>query len=240
MIARPLARSLASSLAKGPFGDSSYALLSLVGTFPAGNSGVPYDSTIAIVGGSFPYTYAGLDAGVQPTGLTLSIVGAGLRLSGTPTVTDVFNFVPIVRSSDGQVATSNQSVTISGAGVQRVQNGNFSSATGWNTSGAAWTIAAGVATNNTAGMFLINTLTTPLVGGESFMLSFDVNANPLVSGISVQLFNSVSMAAQVIFTDGSTTGTKTSSGTVSGAFDQLRIAAVDDAGAIIDNVSLLA
>lgn len=124
--------------------------------------------------------------------------------------------------------------------TQRVQNGDFASATGWNTSGAAWTIAAGVATNNTNGMFLTNTLVTPTVGGETFNFAFDVVLNPAATGIVVSLFNSSTLASQSIFTDGSTVGTKNSSGTVSGAFDQLRIAAVDDPGAVIDNVSLLA
>jgi hypothetical protein len=124
--------------------------------------------------------------------------------------------------------------------TERVQNGDFASATGWNTSGVAWTIAAGVATNNTAGQFLTNTLVTPLVGGESYSFSVNIIANPAATGVQVQLYNSSTTATQAIFSDGTTTGIKNSAGTVSGAFDQIRIGAIDDAGLVIDDMSLLA
>ena len=127
-----------------------------------------------------------------------------------------------------------------GGATERVQNGDFASDTGWDTTGLSWTIAAGAATNNTAGMRIVNTLSSALVGGEDFDFSFDVVGNPANTGLVVSLYNSATTAAQTIFSDGTTTGTKTSSGTASGPFDQLRIGASDDPGAVIDNVSLIA
>lgn len=124
--------------------------------------------------------------------------------------------------------------------VERVQNGDFASATGWDTSGASWTIASGVATNAVLGPLLTGTLSPALVGGEAFNFSFSVVANPASTACAVQLFNSSTLAVQTIFTDGSTPGQKTSSGTVSGAFDRIRIGASDDPGLVIDNMSLLA
>lgn len=124
-------------------------------------------------------------------------------------------------------------------GSERVQNGNFDSATGW--AGANWVIAASVATNTPAVGNLTNTLLTPLSGGEGFVFTFDVVANPANTGLIVSLVASGgSPAPQVIFNDGSTAGTKMSTGTVSGAYDQLRIGSVDDPGSIIDNVSFIA
>jgi hypothetical protein len=123
--------------------------------------------------------------------------------------------------------------------TERVQNGDFSSSTGW--AGSQWVIAAGSATNTPGLGNLTNTLVTPLVGGEAFSFSFDVLLNPANTGMIVSLVNSGgSPAPQQIFSDGSTPGTKTSSGTVGGAYDQLRISAIDDPGSVIDNVSLIA
>lgn len=124
--------------------------------------------------------------------------------------------------------------------IERVQNGDFASATGWDTAGAGWTIASGEATNNTLGTFLTNTLVEPVESGMAYAFQFDVVANPNVTGLQVQLYNSGTTASQSIFTDGTTTGTKNSAGTVTGTFDQLRIGAIDDADAVIDNVSLVA
>lgn len=122
--------------------------------------------------------------------------------------------------------------------TQRVQNGDFSSATGW--SGAGWTVAAGVATNSVPGS-LTNVLTTSLAGGESFSLSLDVTSNPAASGLIVRLANSTGTpAAQTIYSGSGMAGNKTASGTVGGAYDWLVIISADDPGMVIDNASLLA
>lgn len=122
--------------------------------------------------------------------------------------------------------------------TQRVQNGDFSSATGW--SGATWTIAAGTATNDTPGS-LINTLLSPLANGTAFTMSIDIIANPLVSGIIVRLTNSGgSPAPQQIYMEAVGPGNITTPGVSTGVYDQLTIISADDPGMVIDNVSLLA
>lgn len=141
------------------------------------------------------------------------------------------------------LALTNRQAAAGGGGAvpfERVSNGTFDNDVGWDTSGAAWTIAGGVAVNNTAGMFLTTTLMTPLAGGESFTVSVDGVGNPNATGWIVSLYNSGTLASQQILIAGPPNATKTNSGTVSGAFDQLRIAAVDDPDLVIDNVSLIA
>ncbi|WP_316790812.1 MBG domain-containing protein [Pedobacter frigoris] len=57
-------------------------------TLPGTSSGLAYSQTITTSGGTAPYSYA-ITAGVLPAGLTLSAAGT---LSGTPTMTGLFNF----------------------------------------------------------------------------------------------------------------------------------------------------
>jgi hypothetical protein len=59
-----------------------YDALAIVGTFPAPEEGVAYDQSLPITGGTGTYVLT-TSSGV-PTGLTLSISGTNLRLSGTP------------------------------------------------------------------------------------------------------------------------------------------------------------
>lgn len=124
--------------------------------------------------------------------------------------------------------------------TERVTNGDFSSATGWDTSGAGWTIATNQATNNTVGQPLTNSLqNAPITAGQHFEFSFNIVLNPLNTSVVVRLVNSITSATQQIYSDGTTTGVKTSSGTVSGDFDQLLVLAADDSGLAIDDVSLM-
>lgn len=125
--------------------------------------------------------------------------------------------------------------------VERVQNGDFASATGWSFPGATWAIAAGVATNNTAANFLTGTFSQALAAGEAVPVSFGCVANPAATGVVVQLYNSVTLATQTIYNAIPTAGTVNAPGAVaSGAFDQIRFRALDDPGLVIDNVSLVA
>lgn len=125
--------------------------------------------------------------------------------------------------------------------TERITTGDFSSDVGWDTNGTDWVIAAGTATCAVAGARLTNTLSTQLVGGESFDIAIDCTANTLGTSWGAQLFNSVTLDSQlVLIVSEPSTGTKTNSGTVSGPFDQLYIMTADDAGITIDNVSLLA
>src|SRR3569623_558617 len=62
------------------------ATLALSGTYPSGTVGVSYSHDLTISGGVGPYTLTGgtgLASGTLPAGLSLSIVGSALRLSGT-------------------------------------------------------------------------------------------------------------------------------------------------------------
>lgn len=123
---------------------------------------------------------------------------------------------------------------------QRVQNGDFSSgSTNWDL-GGGWTVALGQATNTVLGAFLANALSSSVTSGLSYSFELTVVANPLATSIQVQLYNSATTASQLIFSDGATPGLKTSSGTVIGTFDQLRIRTIDDIGVIVTNVSLIA
>lgn len=128
------------------------------------------------------------------------------------------------------------------ARTERVQNGDFASATGWNTSGAAWTIAAGEATNNTAGQYLANTLLDPILAGDSVTATVTVTDNPAVATWMIQLYNSSTLAAQNVLTVSDVAGTYSNASPVisTGTFDQIRIRAIADPGLIIDTVSVLA
>ena len=57
-------------------------------TLPGAVQSIAYSQTLVATGGTAPYTFA-ITAGALPAGLTLSTAGV---LSGTPTVTGVFNF----------------------------------------------------------------------------------------------------------------------------------------------------
>ena len=63
-------------------------------TLPNSVQQLPYTQTLTATGGTAPYAFA-ITAGALPAGLTLSTAGA---LSGTPTVSGVFNFT--VRATD--------------------------------------------------------------------------------------------------------------------------------------------
>ena len=57
-------------------------------TLPGADQSIAYSQTLVATGGTAPYTFA-ISAGALPAGLTLSATG---DLSGTPSVTGVFNF----------------------------------------------------------------------------------------------------------------------------------------------------
>lgn len=93
---------------------STAAPLSISGLLAVNHSPVntAYNQSLNIVGGTAPFTNARLDttkpgaATALPTGLSLSISGSTVVLSGTPTVAFQGNLYIAVDSSDGQTATS--------------------------------------------------------------------------------------------------------------------------------------
>lgn len=98
-----------------------YDTLALSGTFAAATVGTPYSSSLAISGGLAPYSLTGgtgLASGSLPAGLSLSIVGSSLVLSGTPTAASTSLFTASVTSTDGQTSPSPQSVAVSPAVIQ--------------------------------------------------------------------------------------------------------------------------
>lgn len=93
-------------------------VLTLTGTFADATVGTPYSSDLQITNGVAPYTLhdgTGVISGSLPAGLSLSIVGDKLRLSGTPTMEATSNFIVAVDSGDGQTETSAQSIAVAGA-----------------------------------------------------------------------------------------------------------------------------
>lgn len=102
---------------------SGYATLAMTGTFSAATVGVAYSSSIPISGGLEPYSLTGgtgVASGSLDSGFSLSITGTTgarfLTLScASPTTADTMTFTASVDSSDGQTATSAQSVTVSAA-----------------------------------------------------------------------------------------------------------------------------
>jgi hypothetical protein len=72
-----------------------------------------YSGTVAILGGTAPYS--GLSVTGMPSGLTASLSGGTITLSGTPTQTGTFNIQVSVHDSTGAPATSTFSLVINRA-----------------------------------------------------------------------------------------------------------------------------
>lgn len=127
--------------------------------------------------------------------------------------------------------------------TERVQNGDFLSATGWDTAGAAWTILLGTALNNTAGQFLTNTLLDPVLTGQSVTATVVVTDNPNAVSWMIALYNTSTLASQNIFSEGGgVPGTYTNGVPVVALadYDAIRIRALVDPGLLLDSVSVLA
>jgi len=69
--------------------------LQIVGTLPAAYIGVPYDSSLVAIGGTYPYTWS-LASGSLPPGLSLTVGGF---IVGTATQLGTFNFTLQVTDS---------------------------------------------------------------------------------------------------------------------------------------------
>lgn len=127
--------------------------------------------------------------------------------------------------------------------TERVQNGDFLSATGWDTAGVAWTISLGTALNNTAGQFLTNTLTSPILAGQSVTATVVVTDNPNAVTWMISMYNTITLASQNILSEGGgSPGTYTNGVEVVALadYDAIRIRAIADPGLLLDSVSVLA
>jgi hypothetical protein len=92
----------------GPFISAPAPPPTLTCSFPSGQMGVAYASSLVATGGTAPYTYS-LTGGSLPTGLTLNAsTGA---ITGTPTATGSFSDTSRVVDSLGASATSSCGIT---------------------------------------------------------------------------------------------------------------------------------
>lgn len=87
--------------------------LTLTGVFPSGEPSTAYSHSITISGGDGVYSNPQVVSGSLPPGLSLSISGNLLTLSGTTGATGAtYTFDVSVDSGDGQTAVSSQSVEV--------------------------------------------------------------------------------------------------------------------------------
>jgi hypothetical protein len=105
---RALARTGAVSLADNAMTIPS-ASITVVCSYPSGQVGVPYSSSLVATGGAAPYAYT-IPAGSLPPGLTLNVsTGA---ITGTPTAAGSFSDTSRVVDSLGASSTSGCGITI--------------------------------------------------------------------------------------------------------------------------------
>jgi hypothetical protein len=77
---------------------------------PVAETGSPYSSDIAAVGGSTPYSWS-INSGALPAGINLD--AAAGRLSGTPTATGDFTFTLRVTDAGGRAASHDCAISVS-------------------------------------------------------------------------------------------------------------------------------
>ena len=85
-------------------------------TLPSGTINQAYNQTIAVTGGTAPYTFR-IDSGTLPTGLSLSTAGV---ISGTPTVAGNFSFVVRATDTQGQTSTSSYLIGLGTVGAPTI------------------------------------------------------------------------------------------------------------------------
>src|SRR5204863_238363 len=82
--------------------------VSTASPLPAGTVGTAYSQTLAVAGGTAPFTWS-VSAGALPAGLNLNAAGV---LNGTPTTAGTSNFTVKVSDSVGAGSTKAVAVTI--------------------------------------------------------------------------------------------------------------------------------
>jgi len=123
------------------------------------------------------------------------------------------------------------------AQTERITGGDFSSALPWTTNGA-WSISGGVCTGTDVGPFLSQALTQATAAGKSFTLSFRRIANPRNTEIGMYLYNSSTLALQLIFSSVPSAGVNTANGTCDGTYDTFLCQSTDDIDFQFDDLSL--
>lgn len=81
-----------------------------------------FSGTMAITGGTAPYTISGTPTGV-PTGLTASLSGSSISFTGTPTATGTFNGSIVVQDNLGAKVTKTFTINITGPTVGNLTAG---------------------------------------------------------------------------------------------------------------------
>jgi hypothetical protein len=89
-------------------GTSTTPLMLTVTSLPNGTTGVPYEATIGVSGGTSPYSCT-ITAGTLPAGLTL---GAGCVVSGTPTAPGTANLTVKATDSSNPAGTTSGPVSL--------------------------------------------------------------------------------------------------------------------------------
>ena len=92
----------------------------LTSTLPSGTNGTGYSQTLQASGGTAGYTWS-ITAGSLPNGLTLAPTTGGI--SGTPTVSGVFNFTASVTDSSSPAQTKSVATSILVAAAQAAGSG---------------------------------------------------------------------------------------------------------------------
>jgi hypothetical protein len=95
------------------------ALSIATASLPAGVTGTAYLQTLAVTGGTLPYTWS-LSAGSLPAGLTLDVTSG--NISGTPTVSGTSTFTVQVTDSVMVTAAKALSITVNPAGIRVMIN----------------------------------------------------------------------------------------------------------------------
>ncbi len=178
-------------------------------SLPFGEVGVAYSQTLAVTGGTLPYTWS-ISAGALPAGLSLG-TSTGI-ISGTPTTVGSFGFTVKVTDSAGGIATRVLSITIKVAPfitTASLPNGEVgiaysrTLAAAGGTSPYTWSVSAGAlppgltlapstgilsGTPTTAGTYSFTIKVTDSIGGTGTK-AFSITIQPIPTITTVSLPN---------------------------------------------------
>jgi hypothetical protein len=169
------------------------SMVVLTGTFATPlYDGVPYSQSIAISGGTGPYSSPAVASGALPSGLSLSIVGSNLFLSGTCTSGATSTFTVSCHDSLGTSATSaSQSLTRQDQYFANVKallkfNGTNGSTTITDVIGHTWTAHAPAALTTSNKKFGTAALLVGTSGGAGDVHSTSSDYSPGSGNFTVE------------------------------------------------------
>lgn len=104
---------------------------SITGTFTTNVTvNAAYSSTLNLVGGNGVWGAPTVTSGTLPNGVSLSVVGGQLKLSGTPSSVGSSTFTVRLVTGDGQIVTTTQTVNVQATGSVVFVNDTFTGAAG--------------------------------------------------------------------------------------------------------------